>query len=120
MLADGIWSVPLAFLAFWFIGVVLQLIFGKTVGTYDESFIQPLFLSAAIVIGATNVAIAGMWFTFRGLFKYIYGYKDEQGVFINPSKEDFKKLGPWQKISISLLVFLCFFSAVIVVYRMLV
>lgn len=124
-LVDGIWSVPLGFFLFFLCGYVLSMFFGYTTGFYDPSFIQPLFLAATIVIGATNVAIGGLYFTFRGLYKYLYGgyYPDKKTgkkKRINFSKLDLKKLEPWQRIFIAFSVFFLFLAATIIVYLKLV
>lgn len=118
-LVDGIWSVPLAFSAFWLIGVLLTSLDAAT-GVYDISFIQPLLLAVAIVIGASNAAIGGLYFSFRGLYRFIYGNKDREGNFINYSKIKWTKLEPWQQFVIALLVYFSYFSAVILVYLKLV
>lgn len=116
-LYDGIWSLPFAFMMFWVVGLLLSSIFGFAVGTYDMAFIQPLFLAIAVIIGASNASVLGLWFTFRGFFKYFYGYKDsESGKIINNSKIDFKELKSWVKLLLVLGVFFFFFSAVISVY----
>lgn len=124
-LVDGIWSVPLGFFLFFICGYVLSLFFGYTVGFYDPSFIQPLFLAATIVIGATNVAIGGLYFTFRGLYKYLYGQRkmnEETGekYTLNYSKKDWKKLLVWQRFIIAFFVFFFFLAATIIVYLKLV
>ena len=114
---DGIWSIPLAFIAFWLVGLILTTFFGLAVGTYDMAFIQPLFLSIAVVVGATNAAVLGLWFNFRGLYKWFYGFKDkESGKIINYSKENWLKLTAWQKFVIFLFTFSFLISAVIIVY----
>lgn len=116
---DGVWSVPLAFAAFWFAGIFLQFIGGYGAGTYDIGFIQPLFLAAAVVIGATNVAVMGLYFTFRGLYKYLYGEKkdfEDGKKIINYSKIDWTKILPWQRYVIAFSVFFYFVFAVIIVY----
>ena len=114
--ADGIWSVPLAFTVFWLVGVIFSAVFGMAVGTYDMAFIQPLFLSAGVVIGATNIAVLGLYFTFRGLYRYLYGQQDADGRWVNFSKIDWKKLTQWQRYLIAFGFFLVFFSAIIIVY----
>ena len=120
-LADGIWSVPLAFLLFWFVGIILQALFGYGAGIYDPSFVQPLFLAGAIVIGATNFAVGGIFFTFRGMYRYIYGQKRQDGNgLINYSKKDWTKLTEWQRYLVTFSVFLYYVSATIVVYLKLV
>ena len=60
-LIDGLWSVPLGFL-FFGSGLLLSSVFGMAVGQYDMAFIQPLFLAGTIVVGATNVAVLGLYF----------------------------------------------------------
>jgi hypothetical protein len=113
---DGLWSVPLAFAIFWFAGILLQAFFGYGSGTYDPGFIQPLFLAAAVVIGATNVAVMGMFFTFKGLYRYLYGEKNTEGNIINYSKFNWKQLTSWQRYLVAFSVFFYYVSAVIIVY----
>jgi hypothetical protein len=113
---DGVWSVPLAFLSFWFIGIVLQAFTGLGTGTYDPGFIQPLFLSIAVVVGATNAAVWGVYFTFRGLYKYLYGEKNEEGKIVNYSKSNWTKLTSWQRFIVAFSVFFYYVSAILVVY----
>lgn len=116
---DGIWSVPLAFFLFFIIGLALSKL-GIAAGTYDVGFIQPLFLAAVIVIGATNIAIQGLYFTFRDLHRFIYGYKSKQESsvhkFHNPSRSAWTKLTPLQQILIALSVFAFFMLSIIIVY----
>lgn len=119
-LVDGVWSVPLMFILFWLVGITLQLLFGFGTGIYDPSFIQPLFLAGAIVIGATNFAVGGLFFTFRGMYRYIYGQKHENGNMINYSKRDWTKLTEWQRYLVVFAVFLYYVSATIFVYLKLV
>ena len=114
---DGIWSVPLAFITFWLVGLMLQTYFGYGTGTYDLGFIQPLFLAAAIVIGATNFATVGIFFTFRGLFRYIYGKAYSSNL---SSKTDFNQLPVGQRFLVAFGTFLYLVTAVIVVYLKLV
>ena len=114
-LIDGLWSVPLGFFIFFGSGLFLSSVFGMAVGQYDMAFIQPLFLAGTIVVGATNVAVLGLYFTFRTIFYYLYG-RVENKVIINISKSDFETLKPIQKICISLFLFLFFVVSAIVVY----
>jgi len=79
------------------------------------AFIQPLFLAGTIVVGATNVAVLGLYFTFRTIFYYLYG-RVENKVIINISKSDFETLKPIQKICVSLFLFLFFVLTTITVY----
>lgn len=113
---DGIWSIPLSFTAFWLVGIILTGIFGYSTGVYDLGFIQPLFLSAAVVIGATNFAVLGIFFTLRAIYRYIYGRKEGSGITINKSKEDFQSLTPIAKVVIALFVLFYYITAIIFVY----
>jgi len=112
---DGIWSIPFAFITFWLIGIVLQFL-DVTAGSYDLAFIQPLFLAIGIVIGAVNATIVGLRFTFKGFYRYIYGYRNEDGIIINQSKEDFKKLELWQKFIVAFLPFYFLVALIVIVY----
>ena len=114
-LIDGLWSVPLGFFIFFGSGLFLSSVFGMAVGQYDMAFIQPLFLAGTIVVGATNVAVLGLYFTFRTIFYYLYG-RVENKVIINISKSDFETLKPIQKICVSLFLFLFFVLTTITVY----
>ena len=114
-LIDGLWSVPLGFFIFFGSGLLLSSVFGMAVGQYDMAFIQPLFLAGTIVVGATNIAVLGLYFTFRTIFYYLYG-RVENKVIINISKSDFETLKPIQKICVSLFLFLFFVLTTITVY----
>lgn len=117
-LFDGIWSVPVGFFMFFFVGLLLSTAFGMAVGQYDLAFIQPLFLAGTVVVGATNMGTLGLYFTFRELFKYLYGNPTVryQGKTFNKSKEDFYKLTPKQRLCVSLFLFCFFVSAIIIVF----
>lgn len=115
-LLDGIWTVPLGFFIFFFVGLILSSVFGLAVGQYDMAFIQPLFLAGTIVVGATNMAVWGLFFTFKGLYKYLYGYAAPTGIIVNDSKNDFSKLEPIQKICVALFSFCFFVVCILVVY----
>lgn len=117
---DGLWSIPMAMIGFWLIGVIMQSWFGLASGSYDMAFFQPLFLSIGIVIGAMNAAVLGMWFGIRGLYRFIYGTRDDDGLYVNPSKNEFQKLTSWQKFLLAFSVLFSYFWAVIVVYLKLV
>lgn len=117
-LYDGLWSVPVAFTLFWFCGILLQMINYRT-PTYDSSFIQPLFLSAALTIGFTNFTILGLYFTFRGIFRYLYGYRSKTtGEIKNYSKIDWKNITAWQRFKITFLLFFSYLAVQILVYKM--
>jgi hypothetical protein len=117
---DGLWSVPLAFLTFWLVGELFTYLFGFGTAVYDAAFFQPLFLSIAIVIGATNAAIWGLRFNFKQIYKYLYGEKHSQGNRVNYSKVDWKHLSNIQRIIISGFMFLFYVTMIIIVFLKLV
>lgn len=108
---DGLWALPLAFALFVLAGYVLQSVGGFGTGSYDIAFIQPLFLSTAVVIGATNAVVWGLYFTFRDFHKQIYSKE---------SRKEFKDLDPKFKAIVSLSVFFIFLSLIIFIYTKLV
>jgi hypothetical protein len=112
---DGIWSIPLSISIFYFSGYILSEVFGTQTGTYDPGFIQPLFLSATIVIGAVNVGVIGLYFTIRGFHNFIYGKKDKNSV-TNQAKVDWVKLTPWERFKITLFSLAFLIALVIIVY----
>ncbi len=118
--ADGVWSVPLAFGLFWLAGVILQSMFGYTVGTYDLAFIQPLFLAIAVVIGATNGTLFILRFNFRGVYDWFFGFKNKSGEFKRPATTNWGEISSWQRFKIFLFVSSFYTVAIIAVYKMLV
>lgn len=117
---DGIWSVPVTFFAFYLVGLALSWFFGYGTGTYDPSFIQPLFLAATVVIGATNAGVLGLYFTIRGLHRYLYGQKNEDGTVINFSKIDWKRIPASTRLLFAIGVLVYFITAILIVYLKLV
>jgi hypothetical protein len=111
---DGIWSIPLAMFSFLFVGVALQYFFTDPndpqggPGFYDPSFLQAAFYGAAMLVFINFVAWMGIYFNFRGLFRYYKGTKNADGTVTNLSKEDFKALKPWQRIVLLLFLYLFF------------
>ncbi|HUM50477.1 MAG TPA: hypothetical protein PK431_01635 [Chitinophagales bacterium] len=118
-LIDGVWSVPLGFFIFFFVGLLLSTAFGMAVGQYDLAFIQPLFLAGTVVVGATNMSTIGLYFTFRTIFKYLYG-DFKNGSIHNQSKLDFHNLSNLQKLCVSLFLFVFFVAAILIVFLSLV
>jgi hypothetical protein len=116
---DGIWSVPLAMLAFLGAGIGLQLFFTDPSdpqggpGFYDPSFIQASIYGAALLVFMNLVAWLGIYFNFRGLWRYFYGTRTPDGTVTNLSKEDFKNLKPWQRLGLLLFIYLFFMVALL-------
>jgi len=108
---DGLWALPLAFALFVLAGYLLQSYGGFGTGTYDLAFIQPLFLATAIVIGATNAVVWGLYFTFKDLHKQIYS---------KTGRTEFSKLNDKFKTLVSLGVFFLLLFSILFVYSKLV
>lgn len=113
---DVFWSLPLMFVAFWLVGLVLTAIFGYATGTYDLGFIQPLFLAICVVNGASAAALGFMFFYCRGLFRYFYGHKNKDGSYFNYSGLDWKKLQPLHRFILFFFVLFAQIAAIIFVY----
>lgn len=116
---DGLWSVPLAFSIFWIVGELFTAMFGFGTAVYDAAFFQPLFLSIAIVIGATNAAIGALYFNFRQIYKYLYGEKKD-GTRVNYSIYDWKHLSGIQRTLITCFMFLFYVAIITIVFLKLV
>jgi hypothetical protein len=112
---DGIWSIPLAIVAVVGIGFGIQLFYtdptdmGQNApGFWDPVFFQTMFYVAAIQVFVNFIVWLGMYFNFRGLFRYFKGVKQANSV-VNKSKEDFLNLKAWQRLVLLLFVY-CFLS----------
>lgn len=105
MLWDGLWSVPLLGLTFIALGLMLQVLFGSGVATYDPGVIQSALLSMFVVVAFTFATLLGLRFNFNTLYRW---YLDE-------SKTDFLNLKPWQRIVFFLFVFCLLYCSFLVV-----
>jgi hypothetical protein len=117
---DGVWSIPLSIFIFFAIGFIGQSFFGQVVGFYDPSIWQTVFLAIGIMLAFNFAAWLGLWFNFRGVFRYFVGQKKEDGSITNRSKEDAKNLTPWQRLLISLLLYLFYMLLLVLVLRLLI
>jgi hypothetical protein len=114
--AHAIWLVPISIFLFYFLGVALQYFFGYGVGTWDMGFWQPLILAAGAVSFAVNIAIMILYFAIRGLYQFLWGYKDENGIWQNVSKKLWEELSPAVQFCIAFFVLLFFVAAILVVF----
>jgi hypothetical protein len=95
---DGVWSIPLAFLAFFFAGKYSYEYFGDAL--ISTEYLQHVFLAALILIFANFVVFLGINFNFRSLQRYFYSRE---------IKEDIKRnLTTWQRIKLYLFVYFSF------------
>ncbi len=93
---DLLWTLPLSIFMYWFFGYFCGDIMGMSVGNFDLSFVQPLFLAVTVVFAASTTAIYVLRFHFKKMFQYIYSGRDGDPNL--NSVLDFEKLEPWQKI----------------------
>ena len=100
---DGIWSIFLGGLLFIICGASIQHFFaspddpGAAPGFYDPSFLQAAIYASFIQVCINTAMTLGLYLSFRGLFRYIYGKKKEREV-INQSKADLEALKPIQRL----------------------
>jgi hypothetical protein len=96
---DGVWSVPVAFLAFFLAGKYSYEYFGDAL--ISTEYIQIVFMAALILIFANFVVFLGINFNFRSLQRYFYSTE---------IKEQIKnELTVWQRIKLYLFVYFLFF-----------
>ena len=108
---QGFWAAPLAMLLFIAVGYLLQNIFTNPddpqggPGFYDPSFLQKVFYVTAIQVFMDFCIWIGIYFNFRGVWRFYVGKKQQDGTVRNESKEEFEKLLPWQKIAVLLFIY---------------
>lgn len=111
---DWVWSIPLSIFVYWGFGFFFGAVMGMSVGTFDLSFVQPLFLAVTVVTGASVASIYILRFHWKALYRFIYSSK-----LTDPnlsSVASFRMLQPWQKILVTSLFYFIFFVAVVAVY----
>jgi hypothetical protein len=94
-LFDGLWSVPIAFLVFFFGGYASFKYFGDAI--ISTEYLQQVLLAGLILIFANFMAFLGGFFNFRSLQGYFYSREVKDHVKSN--------LSTWQRIKLYLLVY---------------
>ena len=94
-LFDGLWSIPLAFLAFIYFGYISTAYFGDPLISIE--YLQQVLMAGLILVFANFVAFLGGYFNFRGLQKYFYSKEIKV--------ETKNKLTAWQRIKLYLWVY---------------
>ena len=97
-LFDGLWSVPLAFLAFMYAGRLSLMYFGDPL--ISIQYLQQAMMAGLILVFANFVIFLGIRFNFRSLQKTFYS--KELKYIAN------MELNSWQKIKLYLLVYFGF------------
>jgi hypothetical protein len=109
-LYDGVWSIPLALVMFIGSGLLIQRFFTdpstpeSAPGFYDPSFIQAAFYTSFICVFINFTVWMGMYFNFRGVWRYFVG-KKKGTVVQNLSKDDFTNITAWQRILVLLALY---------------
>lgn len=103
---EELWSIPLAFLIFFFSPVLLRWI-DPTAGTYDAGIFQ-IILFASICLLVFNGLT---WMGIKQLFPELFIY------FQNQFKDEFQKLTEWQRIKVSLFVWAFFLLCLVALAR---
>jgi ABC-type uncharacterized transport system permease subunit len=97
-LFDGLWSIPLAFVAFTAFGYISSVYFGDPLISIE--YLQQVLMAALILVFANFVVFLGINFNFRQLQKDFYS-KDLKYY----AKTE---ITTWQKIKLYLLVYFGF------------
>jgi hypothetical protein len=92
---DGIWSIPLAFLAFFLGGKYSFKYFGDAL--ISTEYIQYGLLSSLIMIFMNFVVLLGARFNFKSLQNYFYSKEVKEDVA--------KNLSTWQRLRLYLFVY---------------
>ena len=97
---DGVWSIPVAFLAFFLAGKYSYEYFGDAL--ISTEYLQHVFLASLILIFANFVVFLGINFNFRSLQRYFYSEEIKRDVVNN--------LTTWQRIKLYIFVYFGFLS----------
>lgn len=104
-LFDGIWSIPLAFLAFIYLGYISATYFGDPLISIE--YIQQVMISALIMVFANFVVFLGINFNFRNLQKEFYSKELSHYAKM--------ELNSWQRIKLYLAVYFGLLLAFLVI-----
>jgi hypothetical protein len=97
-LFDGLWSIPLAFVAFTAFGYISSVYFGDPLISIE--YLQQVLMAALILVFANFVVFLGINFNFRQLQKDFYSKELSLSAKMH--------LSSWQKIKLYLLVYFGF------------
>jgi len=104
-LFDGLWSIPLAFVAFTAFGYISSVYFGDPLISIE--YLQQVLMAALILVFANFVVFLGINFNFRQLQKDFYS-KDLKYY----AKTE---ITTWQKIKLYLLVYFGFLLSLLLI-----
>lgn len=104
---DFIWSIPAAFLGFYLFAYYGTALFGEGFAFYPPSFFHAGIYAGLIVVLFNSLTQMGIYINFPVIYKYYL-------------QEGFETLLTWQKALIFLIVYLFFFSSLLVVWSLIV
>jgi hypothetical protein len=104
-LFDGVWSIPLAFIAFMYVGNLSMEYFGDPLISIE--YLQQVVMAGMILVFANFVAYLGGYFNFRGLQRHFYSKQTKS--------ETKNTLTAWQKIKLYLWVYFGLLSAFLLI-----
>jgi hypothetical protein len=124
---DGIWSILVAGILFFLCGVAIQHFFvspsdpQNAPGFYDPSFIQAAAYASFIQVVVHTAAMLGIYFGFRRVWRYFYGYKPQgTDTVLNQSKVDFDGQRPVHRLLMAFGLYLFFALEWLLIFKMLV
>jgi hypothetical protein len=82
-------------------------LFGDWFAPMPAEDLHILVEAALILVAANTLAFLGLYFNFRGLWRF----------WLNDSKNAFNTLLPWQKIAVTLLLYFFFFAAYLICWQ---
>ena len=97
-LFDGLWSIPLAFVAFTYFGYLSAEYFGDPI--ISIQYLQQVLMSSLILVFANFVVFLGINFNFRNLQKEFYSKELSRSAKM--------QLNSWQRIKLYLAVYFGF------------
>lgn len=105
---DFAWSFPLSMLLFYGYGYIQELAFNDPM--YSTEWIHKTMLTTVIMILMNGFIQLGMWFNFRGIYKYFYSSESD-------IRTDFKQMTPWLKVFSFIFIYFLQFLVFVLIFR---
>jgi RsiW-degrading membrane proteinase PrsW (M82 family) len=105
---DFFWSFPLSMLLFYGYGYIQEIAFNDPM--YSTEWIHKTMLATVIMILANGFIQLGMWFNFRGIYKYFYSKTSS-------IRDDYKQLPIWIKVYTFLFIYFLQFLVFILIFQ---
>lgn len=108
---DFVWSVPLAFVGFFVYGIIQENIFGDPM--FSTEWFHRAMLACLIMMLFNGIILGGMYFTFRGIYKYFYSDK-------STIRNEFKTASLWLKLLYFPACFFLYLFALIQIFKVII